>query len=66
MKKPKVDGKLRVGGGTKIHHGARGGGVPAHTMSDGTHHVGHIPPDVNKFDQDHGVAPGAGKKGDGK
>jgi len=66
MKRQKVDGKFRVGGETKIEHGACGGGVPKHKMSDGVRHVGHMPADVGRFDQDHGVAPGAGGKDDGE
>lgn len=65
-KSAKVDGKFRVGGETKIPHGARGGGVPGHKMSDSVKHVSHVPSDVGKFDQHHGVAPGAGSKNDGE
>jgi hypothetical protein len=66
MKKQKVDGKFRLGGETRIPDGARGGGVPKHKMSDGVKHIGHVPSNVKDFDQDHGVAPGAGRKDDGE
>jgi hypothetical protein len=66
MKSKKIDGKFRVVGETKIEHGARGGGVGKHKMSDGVQHVGHVPADVGQFDQQHGVAPGAGSKDDGE
>jgi hypothetical protein len=51
MKTKKVDGKLRVGGETKIPHGARGGGVGTHKMSKGVRHIGHVPSDAGQFDQ---------------
>jgi len=63
MKKAKVDGKVRIGGSTTIEHGARGGGVPAHKMSEHIP-VGHVPADADQFDQDHGVAPSAGSNSD--
>jgi hypothetical protein len=66
MKCKKVDGKFRVGGETKIPHGARGGGVPAHKMSDTVQHVGHVPSDAGQFDQDHGMATDAGNESDGE
>ena len=56
MKTQKVDGKLRVGGKIKIDEGARGGGVPKHKMSDGVKHIGHVPADLDQFDQHHGNA----------
>jgi hypothetical protein len=43
MKKPKVDNKVRIGGKTQIPHGARGGGVPRHEMSDSVQHIGVAP-----------------------
>lgn len=45
---------------------AEGGGVPGHKMSDGVQHIGQVPSDVGKFDQDHGIATGAGRKDDGE
>jgi hypothetical protein len=66
MKSKKIDTKVRVGGSATIPDGARGGGVGKHQMSDGVKHIGHMPSDVGKFDQDTGVAPGPGSKNDGE
>jgi hypothetical protein len=50
-----------------IPHGNKSGGMgPDHSMSLNVHHVNLVPSDVGQFDQHHGVAPGAGGKGDGE
>lgn len=63
MKTKKVDGKFRVGGESKIKP-VGDVGIGKHEMSDGVKHVGHIPSDVSKFDQHHGVAPSTGRDKD--
>ena len=53
-KKAMVDNKIRVGGSATIPHGNKSGGMgPDHSMSEGVHHIGHVPADAGKFDRDH-------------
>jgi hypothetical protein len=55
-KSGKVDSKVRVGGSAVIDHGARGGGVGKHSMSENVEHVNRVPSDLSEFDQHHGNA----------